>query len=901
MPLTSGTKLGPYEIQSPLGAGGMGEVYRARDTRLDRIVAIKIIPHHLQADQDLKTRFEREARAVSSLQHPHICTLFDVGHQDGTDYLVMEYLEGETLAARLTHGPLPLDQVLKVAVEIADALEKAHRQGIIHRDLKPGNIMLTKSGAKLMDFGLAKGMAAAATMASGTSGGPITPSTPTINVGMLTSPPTPLTGKGSIVGTFEYMAPEALQGAEADARSDNFSFGCVLYEMTTGKRAFDGKSQVGVLAAILEKEPEPISVTQPMAPPALDRLIRTCLAKDPDQRWQSAHDLKVQLQAIAEMGSQAGVPAAVVDVRRHRKHILAGLGVMGWLLALAALVVALYYSRRLTSEQQPINAEIELPPGAEISINESGGVAISPDGRKLAFPAKTANRTELWIRDLEAGKAWSIAGAEGAAFPFWSPDSHKVGFFAGGKLRTVAASGGPVQIIADAPAGRGGTWSQAGVIVFTPNIEEPLLKVPEAGGTPTPVTKLGASGFTHRNPTFLPDGKHFLFTRRNVATPTGDLYAGSVDEAEPKLVVERASNASFTQGYLLYLRDRNLVAQRFDPASLVVSGNPTPLVENVEFWTPKDLGNFSASPGGTLVYRTAQSTQSRFAWMKLAGKETEEFGDPITGIDQAGLTSSTKLSPDGKKIAFVRRDPTSPDSELWIFEIARKTLTRQTVSSSKGVIYCAFSPDGTSIATTVTGGATSTSLAIKSLSSGVETKVDTEAPRLINVASWTPDGKYLIMSAQDPKTLFDVYAQPVAGGKAIPLLTQSYNEYEGDVSPNGKWMAYFSNESGRVELYVTDFPGVHSKFQISTDGAYWHSWSRDGKRLYFANGNKLLASEIRNPDTMEFSSTEAVTGLEGVQPIAFAPDGRLLVLKPLSGAQTEPLHIVLHFPESIGR
>jgi eukaryotic-like serine/threonine-protein kinase len=900
MALASGAKLGPYEIQSPLGAGGMGEVYRARDTRLDRTVAIKIIAAELQADHDLRMRLEREARAISSLQHPHICTLFDIGHQDGTDFLVMEYLEGETLADRLRKGPVPLDQVLRIAVEIADALEKAHRSGIVHRDLKPGNIMLTKSGAKLMDFGLAKARAVPATIAAGSVGGSLTPSSPTMNVASLTSPVAPLTQKGSIVGTFQYMAPEVLQGVEADARSDIFSFGCVLYEMTTGKRAFDGKSQVGVLAAILEKEPEPISAVQPLAPPALDRLIRICLEKDPEQRWQSAHDLKVQLQTISEMGSKAGVPAVVVGARRSHHRVLVALGAIGWMMALAGLVAALFYSRRADNERQPMRAEIELPSGAGMSFGLAGGVAISPDGRKLAFPAETANVMKLWIRDLETGKAWSLAGTDSAAFPFWSPDSKMVGFFASGKLRTVAAAGGPVQIICDAPAGRGGSWSQAGAIVFAPNIQEPLYKVAEAGGAPVPVTKLGSEGFTHRNPVFLPDGKHFLFTQHIVGAESGGLYIGSLDGGSPKLVVERASNASYSQGYLLYLRDRNLMAQRFEPGSLTVRGNPIPVTSNVEYWAPKDLGNFTTSATGTLVYRAAQSDQARFAWMKLPGKETEEFGDPVDGISLSNASvPATRLSNDGKKIAFVKREPTSPDSELWVFELDHKTLTRQGASTAGGGIHSTFSPDGTKIAIATIAGTTS-NLTIKSLSTGVEEKLPNDSVTLRPyVDCWTPDGKFLIVMAQDPKTQFDLYAQPVDGSKAIPLLTQSYNEYEGQVSPNGKWMAYFSNESGRTELYVTDFPGVHSKFQISSDGVFWHAWSHDGKRLYFANENKLLASEIRNPDTMEFSNTETVTTLDGAQPVAFAPDGRLLVLKPVNGARTEPLHIVLHFAESI--
>jgi Tol biopolymer transport system component/tRNA A-37 threonylcarbamoyl transferase component Bud32 len=891
MALTSGTKLGPYEIQSPLGAGGMGEVYRAHDSRLGRDVAIKVLPPQLQADPDLKARFEREARAISSLQHAHICTLFDVGHQDGIDYLVMEYLEGETLAARLLRGPLPLDQVLSIAIQTADALERAHRHGIIHRDLKPGNIMLTKSGAKLMDFGLAKGKATAAS--SGGSVGLLTPSTPTMNVAQMTSPLTPLTQKGLIVGTFQYMAPEVLQGAEADARSDIFSFGCALYEMAAGKRPFDGKSQVGVLAAILEKEPEPISVVQPMTPPALEKLIRTCLAKDPDQRWQSAHDVKLQLEAISEMGSKAGVPAVVAGARRGRKRLGTVFAVAGWVLAVAGLVAALLYSRRLSQEQQPVRVDVDLPSGVDMSMNSFGGAVISPDGKKLVIPATTPNGSELWVRDLTSGKAVLIPGTQGAAFPFWSPESNMVGFFSNGKMRTVAAAGGPIQIICDAPAGRGGAWSPAGMIVFTPNIEEPLYKVGESGGTPVAVTKLGGNGHTHRNPIFLPDGKHFLFTQRLVAAPVGDLYAGSLDGSEPKLVVQQASNGVYAQGYLLYLHDRNLMAQHFDPRSMTVSGNPVPVAENVEYWGPKDLGDFSVSATGTLVYRTEQAAESRFAWMKLPGTESEEFGDTIRGIG-----GQISVSADAKKIAFAKREADAPDTDLWLYDVDRKILARQTFNV-RGFIYSAFSPDGAKLAITSSIG-TQGSMRIKTLATGEEHPITSQIQDIAYVHSWSPDGRYLIVSIQDPKTLFDVYAQPVDGSKPVPLLNQSYDERDGEVSPNGKWMAYVSNESGRIEIYITDFPGAHSKMQISSEGAFWHAWSHDGKSLYFANGKKLMVTEIRNPETMELGGTTMVTTLDA-RPLGFGSDGRLLVLKSTNGQQAEPLRMVLHFPETLGK
>jgi len=396
---------------------------------------------------------------------------------------------------------------------------------------------------------------------------------------------------------------------------------------------------------------------------------------------------------------------------------------------------------------------------------------------------------------------------------------------------------------------------------------------------------------------FLPDGKHFLFLNRKVAGAIGDLYAESVDGGEPRLVVERASNAAYAQGFLLYMRDGNLVAQRFDPGSMAVSGNPVPVSENVDYWRPKDLGNFSISPTGTLVYRVAQSTQSRFAWMKLPGRELEEFGDAITGI-VPGATRVAQISADARRIAFVKTEPGNANSDLWVMDVERNTLARQTFNVP-GLLSAAFSQDGARIAVSATTGATGL-LKIKSLVTGME-QVLTPVGESSYISSWTPDAKYLLIENQDPKNQLDIYAQPADASKPIPLLTQPYNEYGGEVSPNGKWMAYFSNESGRVELYVTDFPGAHSKWQISSDGAYWHSWGRDGKRLYFANGDKLLAAEIRSPDTMELGKTEMVTTLEGIQPVDFAPDGRLLVVKAVSGGEAQPMRVIFHFPETMSR
>src|SRR5450631_3924256 len=446
MALTSGARVGPYEIISAAGAGGMGEVYRGRDTRLDRTVAIKILPAHLSDNPEARQRFDREARAISSLNHPNICTLYDVGHQDGMDYLVMEFLEGETLAARLAKGPLTPEQVLKFGIEICEGLEKAHRQGVIHRDLKPGNIMLTKTGAKLMDFGLAK---AATTGASPASSMTMTISGPSAEA--------PLTARGTLVGTFQYMSTEQIEGKEADPRSDIFALGAVLYEMATGIRAFNGKTQASVIAAILAAEPQPISAVRPMSPPALDRVVKVCLAKDPDERFQTVHDLKLQLMWIVDGGSQAGVPAPVAARRKNRERGLIAAVVLCGLLAAGGIAGTVIFSRRAESSRKVVRAQIGAPEHYTFtSLNNSNHVTISPDGNSIAFVAEGEGKQFLFVRPLHATVAQPLAGTEGAYYPFWSPDSKFLGFFASGKLKKVEASGGVVQTLCDSPFGRGG-------------------------------------------------------------------------------------------------------------------------------------------------------------------------------------------------------------------------------------------------------------------------------------------------------------------------------------------------------------------------------------------------------------------------------------------------------------
>ncbi|HEY3124597.1 MAG TPA: protein kinase, partial [Thermoanaerobaculia bacterium] len=555
MTLASGSRLGPYELVSAVGAGGMGEVYKARDTRLERTVAVKVLPPHLSASPEARQRFEREAKTISQLSHPHICALYDVGNQDGVEYLVMEYLEGETLAERLVKGPLPSDQTLRHGIEIADALDKAHRQGIVHRDLKPGNVMLTKSGVKLLDFGLAKAVQ------------------PVSSASALTSLPTEgpaLTAEGTILGTFQYMAPEQLEGREADARTDIFAFGAVLYEMATGQKAFSGRSRASLIGAILKDEPPPISTIQAMAPPTLDRVVRTCLAKDPEDRWQTARDVVLELRWIAE-GSQTGIALPAIAARRSRERvawILAALFGIGLALTLP---LSLLRRPRGSGEGRALKLSV-LPP--EKAAFVPGMIALSPDGSRLAFVAGGAEgKNLLWVRPLDSLEARPLPATEGAYAPFWSPDSRFLAFFAEGKLKKIEASGGPPQLLYTlmSPVGRGGTWNREGVILFAPSPGGPLFRIPDAGGAASPVTKFDDTRQenSHRWPVFLPDGRHFLYFARSRQKENRAIFVGSLDSKETRFLMNGTSNVLFapgssggSEGHLLFERDGLLVARK---------------------------------------------------------------------------------------------------------------------------------------------------------------------------------------------------------------------------------------------------------------------------------------------------------------------------------------------------
>ena len=683
-PSLIGRQLGPYQVLGVIGAGGMGEVYKAKDTRLNRTVAIKVLPRLLSERVDLRQRFEREARAIASLSHPNICALYDIGRQDGIDFLVMEYLEGETLSKRLKKGPLPTDQLLRTGIEIAMALDQAHRQGVMHRDLKPGNIMLTKTGAKLLDFGLAKQSGRRAPVGDGSPIGDGLPLSKTESES--------LTEQGMILGTLEYMAPEQVEGKEMDARTDIFAFGVVLYEMATGRKAFEGESKASLTAAILTSEPPPISKIQPMTPPALERLVKKCMNKDPDERWQSAGDLSSELKWIAEAGgaisamttgAETAGPTSIARGRR-RELLYCALAVAS---LAAAIVIAVAYLRVVRTPARAIISEI-LPPEKtqfKFGFEACGLPMLSPDGTAVVFSAKDANgKTLLWIRSFDSLAARPLAGTEGGAWPFWSADSRRLGFFADGKMKTLAVLGGPALEVFDAPNHRGGSWNREGALLFVPDFAKGLYQVAASGGAPVPVLELDKSKYQGYSwPKFLPDGKHFIYLAVEVDTASIGTYFASLDGKENRLLLKGGHIVNYGSGYLLYLLDKTLMAEAFDPERGQLEGDAHPVAEQIA----SDIdggGFFDVSENGVLVYQADDSLRGkRITWFDRAGKEL--------GAGEKGSYGTVRLSPDGAKLAYNAGIPTA---DIWVEELARGVHIRLTNDAGFGYGSPTWSADG---------------------------------------------------------------------------------------------------------------------------------------------------------------------------------------------------------------
>jgi eukaryotic-like serine/threonine-protein kinase len=859
----------------------MGEVYRARDTRLDRTVAIKILPAHLSDNPEFKQRFEREARAISSLNHPHICHLYDIGSHDGTDFLVMEFLDGETLADRLKRGAMPPVELLKIGMQIAAALETAHGAGIVHRDLKPGNIMLTKSGAKLMDFGLAKPTLAA----SGGASAPLLSAARTISASPMMSP---LTSAGSVVGTIQYMSPEQIEGKDADARSDIFAFGAVLYEMATGKRAFEGKNQISVASAILEKDPEAISKIKPLSPAALDYLVATCMAKDREERFQTAHDLRLQLKGISLASPSVAAPTRGWGSQRTR---LALLGIA--LLAIGAAIG--HFLNSGTSTASAVRSYIPPPPGTSFPLSglEIGPVVVSPNGRTLAFTAVDEQGvTKLWLRALNAQQARVLDGTEDAAKPFWSFDGQSLAFAADGKLKKIGIDGGTPQVIADGIASEsgGGTWNSQGSILFCKNLFGPIYRVSASGGEVSPATKLKQTDHSHAEPFFLPDGKHFLYTASRSNAPP-EIRVGEVDKPEQDgVAVVAGQMPQFASDHLLVSREGHIMAERFDTRTWKVSGDP------------QTLGNaryFSVSTIGVLAYHES-SAESEL-------KIFDRSGNAIATPGPLAIYDWPRFSPDGKSIAVTVTDPKSVTDDLWVYPVMGGPPARITFGPFDG--YGTWSPDGKELAYFVQeNGKWSIRRRRLDGSRPEETLYANDSDEFGLPIDWSRDGRYLSMHLSSKQGIYSNWTLPLAGGTAFrPAATAglSASEYEGRFSPDGRWLTFFSYETGRPEVYVVPFPGAGSKSQISTTGGWLPRFG--GKELFYVTmSNRLMAAQFHTQPTFGIESIHPLFQLDFPNPpdrtsplYDVSPDGQRFAVLTGDRSKTTTITLLTNWPAEL--
>jgi Tol biopolymer transport system component len=879
MSLSPGARLGPYEIIASVGAGGMGQVYKARDTRLDRTVAVKILPPFVAHDPQLRQRFDREARTVAALNHPHICVLHDIGEQGGIAYLVMEYLEGETLASRLSRGPLPPDEVIRYGTEIADALDRAHRHGVIHRDLKPANVMLTRTGAKLLDFGLAR--------------------PPVDDVfGSETRAPgdTPITQAGVLVGTLQYMAPEQLESGPVDARTDIFALGAVLYEMCTGERAFPGENQASIIASIIGRQPPAPSTRQPQLPPALDHIIWRALAKNPDDRWQTARDVYLELRSrgVTPVPAAAARPAAP-----------------GWLVAglvlLGAVGGSLLTSYTRAPETRSTAVRAMLPPPDEMLYQLTGDFAgppaVSPDGRMVVYAAIDAlGRRQLWLRRLSAVQAEALPGTANATFPFWAPDNRAVGFFADGKLKRIDLSAGSALTLCEAPSGRGGSWSAQGTILFTPSVLGGLQQVRAGGGSPAAVTTTEGTQYTsHRWAQFLPDGRHFLYlaVQQQEGRDQSAVFLGSLSGRDPQLVLRSRSQAAYVDGRLLFVRDRTLWAQPFAVDSATLSGAPMAVAHDVLEDPTIWRAIFSAADSGALVYQAGVAGTA----LTLYDRDGHEVG--IVG--ERGIIFDVNVSPNGTHVAINRGEP----ADIWVYELDRGTSLRLTFDvrnetlpvwspDSRRLLFNQVQRDGQMAVLEIpaTGGAPREIL----------------APGTLAVTDWSPDGRVLLL--RDGELMMspgDIWAKPL-DGPARSLLQTPFAEFHTRFSPDGRWVAYASNESGRDEVYVMPFvlpgPGASppqaagDRVRISTAGGVLPRWRRDGRELFYLSPDlQLMVASVAGSGTRFRVDRVAPLFSLNPKPVGWVydvmPDGQRFLVNSLGDEGRRPLALVTDWRASL--
>jgi len=877
VPFEAGTRLGPYEIIAPLGAGGMGEVYRARDTRLDRTVAVKVLAGALAADSESRRRFEEEARAIAALNDPHICTIHDVGRHGDLDYLVLEFLEGETLAERIKRsGALTVDEALTIAIQTADALDRAHRAGIAHRDLKPGNVMLVRrAGApgpdvKLLDFGLASRTAVTRPKALDESlAATMAPSM------VATRPPTATVSSG-FSGTIQYMSPEQLDGDPGDQRADIFAFGCVLYEMLAGRKPFHGQSAVTVIAAIMSTEPAPIDALK-AAHPLFDHVMRRCLEKDRERRWQSIGDVAGQLRWIAEhpQAAPAAVSTAAPAAQGYSWPVKFAIVTATMVLGTLALLAGLRWlePEGAVAELPTLRLEITTPPSDDPTM------AMTPDGSRIAFVANQNRVPMLWVRSLDATESRALPGTEGASFPFWAPDGHNLGFFADGKLKRIDIDNGRPLVVADALAGRGGTWNRDGVILFSPGVSDPIMRVSIGGGRAEALTEINThgTGRDHRWPQFLPDGRRFLFSSTLGAVETRGIYVGSLDKTPYVRVLAGDSAGRFAApDRLLTIAQGALQVYTFDPAAGAVSGAPVAIAQGFA----GGVGAMAASDTGMLAYRTGSAQRRQLVWVDRMGTVLRAIGEPETGNN-----GSPELSADEQSvIVFSGR---SGDNDIWMIELARN-LARRITDGPPADAHPLWDPDGQHIVFNTGRFPGRGGQARVALNGGpLEPLFSTGDVEGVAV-SWTRDRQYVLLRRENPRTNADLIAVSMGDQKEVIVSQSLYGEIEGQFSPDGKWVAFVSTESGRPEVFLQSFPDPKSRTQISTAGGSQVRWSADGKEIFFiAPDGKLMAAsvglssaapEVKLPAALFQTYLATGTNVIGNKPqYAVSRDGRFLL------------------------
>lgn len=864
----TGTKLGRYEIRSKIGEGGMGEVYRAFDPKINREVAIKILPQALSADKDRLTRFEQEAQAAGALNHPNILVIHHIDTHDGAPYIVSELLEGETLRERMGGSALPQRKAIEYAMQIAHGLAAAHEQGIVHRDLKPENLFITRDGRiKILDFGLAKLTAAAGGSQSQTE-------VPTRRVN---------TDPGVVMGTIGYMSPEQLRGKPADHRSDIFSFGAILYEMLSGRRAFRGESTADTMSAILREDPPDLSATNKLINPALERVVCHCLEKNPEERFHSVRDLAFAIEALSGSTSVSS-STVITDLPARRRKLPQ---VLPWAVAgvffLAAVTLSFLYFRRTPADARPVRFLITMPEKA----TEISGPVISPDGRSLAFLATSDGKRFLYIRPLDSVATHRLNGTEGAQAPFWSPDSRYLGFFSDSKLKKVEVSGGPVQTLCDARQPAGGTWSRDGLILFALE-SNGTQRVSAAGGTPTQVLKLdeARNEVVQAYPGFLPDGRHFVYQSWNGRGEETTIYAASIDGGERKPLMKNDSNVAYTApGYLLFARNTTLMAQPFDAVNLQVSSEPFPVVEDVAFNLAAGYSNFSVSENGTLVFQNGGPSNRQLVWFDRTGRQLNLVGPP-------GAYNDVVLSYDEKTVALQRDDGSNND--LWLMDLVRGVPSRFTFSPGLEDDPV-WSPDGSVIVfNSERDGVRGLYRKVSSGAGNEELLV--RADVVTNGMHWSADGKFIVFESSLPKTGSDLWVVPLFGDmKPYSLLATEFNETHGRFSPDGRWLAYVSNESGRNEVYVQSFPPSGGKWQISTTGGAQPQWRSDGKELFYITPDRrLMAVDVRPQQKFEMDAPKPlfqtqVARYEAPNRYAVSRDGQRFLV---NSAVEETSHII---------